>query len=39
MVTSNTKKDETAGPANKGLKVVAKRASFWRGGIQWGAES
>ena len=28
-----------AGPANKGLKVTARRASFWRGGLQFGADA
>lgn len=28
---------KTAGPANKGLKVTARNASFWRGGHQFGA--
>ena len=31
-------KPKSAGPATKGLRVVAKRASFWRGGQQFGFE-
>lgn len=36
MATSNKK--STAGAATRGLKVTAKRESFWRGGIQFGFE-
>lgn len=31
-------KQQPAGPANKGLKVVPKRAGFRRGGIVWPEE-
>lgn len=31
-------KPAKAGSPNKGLQVVAKRTSFWRGGIQFGHE-
>lgn len=31
-------KKQPAGPANKGLKVVPKRAGFRRGGIVWPEE-
>lgn len=35
-----TKEDKSkpAGPANKGLKVIPKRAGFRRGGIAWPEE-
>lgn len=39
MATKPPIKPATAGPATRGLKVVARTASFWRGGHQFGAEA
>ena len=36
MATTNKK--SAAGPATRGLKVTAKRESFWRAGFQFGFE-
>lgn len=36
MATSKSKDKPAAGPANRGLEVTAKRASFMRGGQQFG---
>jgi hypothetical protein len=33
-----TSKNQSAGPKNKGLRVVAKRGSFYRAGLQFGSE-
>jgi hypothetical protein len=38
MATKSEDKSQPAGPANKGLKVVPKRAGFRRGGIAWPEE-
>jgi len=32
-----TKKRPAAGPADKALRVTAKRPSFWRSGLEFGA--
>lgn len=39
MATQKTKIPATAGPSTRGLKVVARTPSFWRGGRQFGAEA
>ena len=40
MATRNNKqpREKAAGPGNRGFQVVAKRGSFWRGGLHFGSE-
>lgn len=38
MATSNKRAEKGAGPADKALKVVSRRPSFWRAGIEFTAE-